>query len=81
MDRLANIGCVGILFVYGVYFTVVGALISLLAFWTQNNLAFWVSHSKGTPTDVPYWLAWVASIPVPFTFIANIVSQIARLFV
>jgi len=56
-------------------------LAALLAFWTRHELTFWVSYVKGVPTPVGYWPAFAASLLLPITFIADVISSIARLFV
>lgn len=52
-----------------------------LAFWTQNQLTFWVSHVKGVPTPVGWGVSYLASILWPLALVLDIVSQIIRLFV
>jgi hypothetical protein len=55
-------------------------IVLVLALWTDRNLGWAVSAAKGTPVDTPYWVACLASIPFPLTFLANVVAEVLRLF-
>lgn len=72
------ISSVILLFVYLVVWT---GIVSVLAFWTQHELSFWVSYTKGVPTAIPYWQAFVASILFPIAFVLDFISFIVRMFV
>lgn len=52
-----------------------------LSFWTDNQLDFWVTYSKGAPTNVSWGWSYLASLPWPLTLFLDLISQIARLFV
>ena len=52
-----------------------------MSFWTDSNLDFWASYFKGTPTDVPFWLSWVATIFLPVSVPGNVFASVARFFV
>lgn len=52
-----------------------------LAFWTQRNMDFWLTHFKGHPVHVPFILDLLVSIFAPATLIGNIVAEIARFYI
>lgn len=81
----SNTGCGGLIAAIIGFFGVItiqlgvwAGLAALLGIWTDRNLDFWVSHYKGVPTDIPFLLSWLASLPLPITFVANIIAEIAR---
>lgn len=80
----AATGCLGMLsfivIYYGTYFLIVAALAALLGLWTDRNLDFFLTYYKETPTDAPFLISWLASIPLPITLIANIICEVVRLF-
>lgn len=68
--------------VVGLYLTVPLGLILLMGLWTERNAEFMLTLAKhGQFVDVPYWLAALASIPLPLTFVFNLVSEFVRLIV
>lgn len=77
----AGLGCIGVALVAALNMSFYLGIAALLGLWTDRNLDFWVSHYQGVATDVPFWLSWLASIPIPFTFCANIVAEIAKFFI
>ena len=64
-----------------IYFGVWAGLAALLAIWTSRNLDFWASYVQHHAVHVPFVIAWVASLPLPLTFIADIIAEIAKFFV
>lgn len=86
--RSSSTGCLGVLAVliafcayWVLWISVWSGLAALLGIWTDRNLDFWVSYVKHTPTDVPYVVAWVASLPLPLTFVADVIAEVAKYFV
>ena len=51
-----------------------------IAFWTDRNLDFWISHIKGETVDVPFWLSMVISLFEPIVLL-DIIGEIARYFI
>lgn len=50
-----------------------------LAYWSQRNLNFWLSHFQHHAVTVPFWLAYLATIVGNgFSIIANVIGEIAR---
>ncbi len=74
-------GLFGVLALNAVYFGIWAGLAALLGIWTDRNLDFWATFVKETPVDVPFVVAWLASIPLPLTFLANIIAEVARFFI
>lgn len=70
-----------LLIIKGILFLFYLGLVTLLSFWTHNELSHWVVYAKGAGATVPRWVSWVASIPFPLTFLLDIVSSVARQFV
>jgi hypothetical protein len=52
--------------------------VTALAFWTQRNLDFWLTHFRGHAVHVPFFLDFVLCIFAPFMLVGNIVAEIAR---
>lgn len=51
-----------------------------IAFWTDRNLDFWISHIKGETVDVPFWLSMIISLIEPIVLL-DIIGEIARYFI
>lgn len=58
-------------------FTVVP--MTLVSFWTDRNLEFWLTHFKGEEVIVPHILSWICSIPWPVAIIVNTLAEICKL--
>ena len=63
---------------FGLWLFIISIPALILSFWTDRNLDFWLTQVKGEEVDVPWILSFLASIPYPFTFFANIVGEICR---
>lgn len=69
-------GCIVMLliasFVVGVVF--------LITLWTDRSIDYWLTFTKGTDTDCPFWLSFVATIFLNGIIVAfNLLTEIARL--
>lgn len=57
-------------------------VLSLLSFWTDRTLDFWVSYFKGINVNVPFWISILSSIFFNVISLGvNIISEIMRLIV
>ena len=73
----AGVGC---LFV-SLWVSIITAMYVGLVFWTDRNLDFWLSYSKGYAFDAPLWISVLLSLFGPVDFFVNLISEVARLFV
>lgn len=66
----------------GFYLVLVVGVISVLSYWTDSNIDFWLTHFKGVETNCPWWLSTLATV---FSFglaiPLNILSEICEYFV
>jgi len=54
-------------------------LIVVLAMWSSRTLEFWLGYYKGAPVVTPWWLDTLVVFTGPLNFLANILSEVARL--
>lgn len=72
-------GGIGCFMICLIWLGIPAIFITAMSFWTDRNLDFWATYAhQGTPTNVPHWISWLASIPLPVTFLFNLGSEIAR---
>lgn len=45
-----------------IFMTVIAALVSAFALWTQSNLIFYLSYFQDKTVEVEYWAAWLVSL-------------------
>lgn len=62
----------------GSLLVVLAALFVPLGLWTDRTLDFWLTRFCGHVVDVPFWASLLVGFVAPFTFLMNLVSEIAR---
>ncbi len=78
LDENPGAACGGICAIYAIIACVIWIP---LAFWTDRNMDFWLSHFKGETVDISWWLSLLLSIFAPFAIFANVVAEIARVVI
>ena len=57
-------------------------LVPVLGLWTDRNIDFWISHFKGTPVNVPYWLSLIVTVIGNAVILAvNVIGEICRFLI
>ncbi len=51
----------------------------VFARWTDRNLEFWLSYTKGEVVEVDWWLSALLCIAGPFNLLGNLIAEIAKL--
>lgn len=79
MSKTVNsVGCL----LMSVWFGIVIGIFYLLSLWTDRNLEFWLSYSKGQPVEVPQWLSFVLTVLLNGVIVlANVISELVRLVI
>ena len=70
---VSKIGCGAMLFILSIWF----GLMCAMATWTDRTLEFWLSYWCDKTVIIDWWLSCLASLLLPFVFVANVVSEIA----
>lgn len=69
---VASVGFIG--------FAIIIAILTAMCWWTDSNIDYWLTYSKGVETDCPFWLSCIATfVGNGVALVFNIGSEIAKL--
>jgi len=82
MTKIKTTSGVAGCFIASVFISTVLAILSIVALWTDRNIEFWASYYKGEPVECPFWLSFAVTLLTNgFALLANVIAEVARLFI